>query len=374
MKLVRNRRWMRGVAMVGLLLAASAIGPLAWGQLDSASAQGVPTRPVIVPVTPFRLFDTRPAPDDATGGPDEPFGEQETRSYAVAGVGSVPGDAVGVVLNVTAVGATADSFLTVFPAGSDRPLASTLNPFPGRIVFNSATVLLGGGAFSVYNHSGSVHVLADVVGYLVDHNHDERYATLGTGGPTDHNHDGIYAAINHHHNAVYAAINHNHNTVYAALNHNHDNRYLEQSGPMVLMEPASGWIPADREPLNVPTTFEPAGHLLFASTDGSLALPLQAPASIGGTNYRLSQVEYCIVELAAPGMVDTAFVFGDLSNTGGNPNAVVATDTANRAATGCYTVTVPASTARAFSLVLVFDGSPGETVGLSATRTTWVPV
>jgi hypothetical protein len=57
-------------------------------------------------------------------------------------------------------------------------LASTLNPTPDSTAFNAATVLLGDkGAFSIYNHSGSVDVIVDVVGYLQDHNHDDRYFT-----------------------------------------------------------------------------------------------------------------------------------------------------------------------------------------------------
>jgi hypothetical protein len=90
----------------------------------------------------------------------------------------VPADAAGVVLNITAVNATTSSFITVWPTGSQRPNASTLNPAQGQTRFNSATVLLGtGGAFSVYHSAGNVDVLIDVVGYLIGHDHDDRYYT-----------------------------------------------------------------------------------------------------------------------------------------------------------------------------------------------------
>jgi hypothetical protein len=324
-------RVVRVAGLAVLLVAASALGPLAWGPLREAVGQAAGSKPVVVPVTPFRLFDTRPAPDDPTGGPEEPFGSGETRTYQVAGVGGVPADAVGVVLNLTAVGSTADAFVTLYPAGSGRPNASTLNPSPGRIVFNSATVLLGAGKFSVFLSAGTAHLLADVVGYLVDHNHDERY--------------------------------------------------LEQTQPVVMTETAGGWrTPSSSNPV----TFDIIGPDAFMSGAASnpndevvpYSLPLTQPASIGGTSYRLASVEYCIRLInPANSRVDLAGIYSD-NFTGALPLSAEVTDETDRTAVGCYSLAATSGTARSYALVLGVTLLGSNTSGgiiVSGVRSTWVP-
>jgi hypothetical protein len=111
-----------------------------------------------VPMTPFRIFDTR-------GG--APLGPNSSRAVQITGVGSIPGAAVAVVLNVTEVNDTAASLLTVYPAGNPKPNASNLNFNAGTTTPNLVTVTLGaGGAVVIYNAAGSVNVLADVEGYF----------------------------------------------------------------------------------------------------------------------------------------------------------------------------------------------------------------
>ena len=91
-------------------------------------------------------------------------------------------------MNVAAVAPSASSFLTVFPAGIDVPLAANLNWVAGQPpVSNAVTADLGpDGRLSFYNLAGTVHVTADVNGYYVDHGHDDRYAATG------HLHDDRY--------------------------------------------------------------------------------------------------------------------------------------------------------------------------------------
>lgn len=118
-------------------------------------------------ITPVRIVDTRPGAG-SLGGAKVPWEALETRTVEAAGLGSIPTDAVGVVVNVTALNATtSDTFLTLFPTGSVMPNASTLNPPLGEVAFNAATVLLGpDGTFEVYNYSGTVDVIVDVTAYL----------------------------------------------------------------------------------------------------------------------------------------------------------------------------------------------------------------
>lgn len=125
-------------------------------------AVSVPTE--FVGVVPFRLMDSR----EGLGGPNAPFDEGMTRSLKVTGLGGVPTvGVVAAVLNVTAVGGTAPSFVTVWPTGVARPNTSSLNTRGGDVVPNLViTMLNGAGQANLYNHSGSGHVVVDVVGYF----------------------------------------------------------------------------------------------------------------------------------------------------------------------------------------------------------------
>ena len=84
-----------------------------------------------VPLTPFRILDTRSGLCGIhTCGS---FGAGQTVALQVTGYTdartseSVPADATAVVLNVLAVNGSSSSLLTVYPNGTGRPLASNLN-------------------------------------------------------------------------------------------------------------------------------------------------------------------------------------------------------------------------------------------------------
>ena len=80
---------------------------------------------------------------------------------------SVPSDAQSVVLNVTAIGGNATTYLTVFPVGSLVPNASNLNVTAGVNQANLAVVALGtGGKVGIYNSAGTINVAVDVEGYF----------------------------------------------------------------------------------------------------------------------------------------------------------------------------------------------------------------
>ncbi len=139
------------------------------------SAGGVTAAGTYFPVRPERLLDTR----IGFGSLKKPLGPRQFLTFQVGTVGGVPATGVAaVVLNVTATGSTAGSFLTVYPTGTSRPTASNLNFPPGWTGANAVTVPVGtGGKVDIYNEAGSVHVLADVAGfYLAD---DTMYYGLG---------------------------------------------------------------------------------------------------------------------------------------------------------------------------------------------------
>jgi hypothetical protein len=118
------------------------------------------------PAVPSRITDTRPGSGQANAGAS--LGKSATLMVQVAGAGGVPASGVSaVVLNLTAVGASAPSFLTAFPSDAVMPLASNLNFLPGQVVPNRVIVPLGAdGRVAVYNHLGGVDVVVDVAGWF----------------------------------------------------------------------------------------------------------------------------------------------------------------------------------------------------------------
>jgi hypothetical protein len=77
---------------------------------------------------------------------------------------AVPPSAV--IANVTVTNPTAPSFLTVWPDGSTKPLASDLNYVAGLTVPNLVVVKVGAsGAIDLFNASGTTDVVVDVVGW-----------------------------------------------------------------------------------------------------------------------------------------------------------------------------------------------------------------
>lgn len=117
-----------------------------------------------VPVAPERAFDTR---DTA-----EPFGvtgDRSTISVEIAGHNGIPSGASVAVINLTAVGVSGPSFVTVYPHGVDRPFASSLNlNGTGDVRSNLVFAPIGdNGRIDLYTLAGA-HLIGDVVGYFTD--------------------------------------------------------------------------------------------------------------------------------------------------------------------------------------------------------------
>ncbi|MEZ5216923.1 MAG: hypothetical protein R2705_14720 [Ilumatobacteraceae bacterium] len=97
------------------------------------------------------------------------MGPGEHIDVQVAGAGGVPSMGVAAVaLNVTATGATEQTFATAWPAGVSMPGTSNLNIEPNTDTPNQVIVALGeDGKVSLYNDRGSVHFVVDVAGYFL---------------------------------------------------------------------------------------------------------------------------------------------------------------------------------------------------------------
>jgi hypothetical protein len=136
----------------------------ATGSIQMTITVSDPTGDWYHPTTPARVQDSRPS-GPQVGPYSTPWAAGTTRSVQVAGTAGVPSDATAVTLNVTVTNPTGASYLTVWPTGQSRPLASSLNWTPGRTIANAVTVGVGtGGKISVFNAAGTTDVIIDVVG------------------------------------------------------------------------------------------------------------------------------------------------------------------------------------------------------------------
>src|SRR5262249_139843 len=112
--------------------------------------------------TSLGRFDTRNDPFCAPPArPGGPLPGGSSLKLVVAG----PGTKTALLLNVTATDTTTPSFLTLWPAGAPRPLASDLNWVAGETVANLVVVQLNNSAFEVFNQQGLVDVVVDFDGF-----------------------------------------------------------------------------------------------------------------------------------------------------------------------------------------------------------------
>jgi hypothetical protein len=82
----------------------------------------------------------------------------------VAGRGGVPAGAGAVSLNVTAVQGAGPGWVTVFPCGAARPLASNLNFVAGQTVPNAVLSKVGADGAVCLFASAATHLVVDVNG------------------------------------------------------------------------------------------------------------------------------------------------------------------------------------------------------------------
>ena len=174
MSLFRTR-WAAVGAAVAVTLGAGGIG------LVSATSPTGASTFVPLDAHPVEPQTPGPSPSSTSVNRSTPLGEAETHDINANDgrcAGRIPAAATGLQLNVTALNATINTFLTIWPSGV-RPDASSLNPAPGQPAIPNAvtTGITGAGNFNVYNNKGTVNVIVDIVGYYTDHNHDDRYYT-----------------------------------------------------------------------------------------------------------------------------------------------------------------------------------------------------
>lgn len=135
------------------------------GYFSDASAPAT-AGSLFTPVTPVRVFDTRPGSGQGAAGQTLAAGDNLPTPFA--GQGQVPAGATAVAVNLTDVNATAASFFTLAPsAPANVPSSSDLNFGPGEVRANADLATLGGaGGADLFNLAGSVDAVIDLAGYF----------------------------------------------------------------------------------------------------------------------------------------------------------------------------------------------------------------
>ena len=151
--------------IVGALFAALVVALVPNGGRAEASSPGD-----LVPVVPARLLDTRIGARFTTvDGVFRGTGAAtpgSTIELTVAGRGAVPADALAVMLNVTTIRPAGGGYAVVYPCGSTKPTASTVNFRAGAAVANNAFARVGSGGKVCIDVTGTVDLAVDVTGYV----------------------------------------------------------------------------------------------------------------------------------------------------------------------------------------------------------------
>jgi len=132
------------------------------------------------PVGPGRILDTRSSPVPAGYTSGTPLGPDGRLKLQIRGADAVlpsvtdivPDDpnVTGVMVNITAVAQTLNTFVSATPGdvpGGTLPTTSNTNLSRGQVKANMAIVPVGAdGSIRLYNAYGNTHLIVDVLGYL----------------------------------------------------------------------------------------------------------------------------------------------------------------------------------------------------------------
>ena len=159
-------RFSRFGLLAAVLALAAALLPDVVAAASSAPTAAVDTLAAgaYQPLTPTRILDSR----SGLGAAKRAVGGGATLRLTVGGRGGVPSTGVSAVaLNVTATNTAAAGYVTAFPGGSRRPLASNLNHDARSTVAASVVVGLGADAsVALFNGSAGVtDLVVDVQGW-----------------------------------------------------------------------------------------------------------------------------------------------------------------------------------------------------------------
>jgi len=116
---------------------------------------------VFMPVTPQRLFDSRPSGQQLLPG-------QVLRVAVEGGSSPAPRDAVAIAVNLTGVLPDVTGWIRAFPCDVAEPSVSSLNPQVGRARANSAIVPTAADGTICLTSNVATHVIIDITGWFGD--------------------------------------------------------------------------------------------------------------------------------------------------------------------------------------------------------------
>lgn len=158
---LRDKRYIAGG--VAILLFA-AVGSYLLFSSKAATGPGL----YYNSLTPTRIADTRPGSGQPyagqTVGPNSSLQIQVTGR---AGVPSIPAYTTSsVVVNITAVAPSADTYIAAQNSGTSPVTSSNMNVKAGQVANTQATVQLSSdGIMRLYNNAGYTNIIVDVIGY-----------------------------------------------------------------------------------------------------------------------------------------------------------------------------------------------------------------
>ncbi len=161
-----------GSTTEGAIFGAQAGVRLQSGSPERAVAARNPTGsladlPDFEPVTPIRLFDSRPSePQGAVVIAKQLYGPGTELRIRVTGTAGVPATGVtAVAMNITATEGQGTGFVTVYPCGS-RPQASNLNFVAGQTVPNAVIAPVSPSGEICIFANAPTHLLGDLNGWF----------------------------------------------------------------------------------------------------------------------------------------------------------------------------------------------------------------
>jgi hypothetical protein len=116
-----------------------------------------------------------------------------------------------------------------------------------------------------------------------------------------------------------------------------------------------------------PTTITSSAAGNIISGDGYVMVGITGPAMLGGVEYGLKSIEYCLEDFGAGALVDAVTV-----NEEGPPQLGVR-DATDRTVAGCYSMDVNRSGSHGYSVLWALGGGAGTSLRIAGVTSTWAP-
>jgi hypothetical protein len=165
------------VALLGSVASIVAVGAGTSAAAETAHVTAPPSGGVYTSITPFRITDTRAGSGLPNQGNTLGPAGHITVALPTTGAAAVPAGATAVVVNITAVNATQNTYINAYPVSDTTDATSNINVYAGITTPNLAIVPLDGAtSFDVGNFLGDTDVVVDLEGFFTP-----SVSTSGTG-------------------------------------------------------------------------------------------------------------------------------------------------------------------------------------------------